>query len=179
MNRTLALSITMSLVAVNGWAADSDSKSPRVSTQLRSEHEIPAVSSPARGTFKASIDAQGTSINYELTFDGLQALITMAHIHMAQPFANGAIVVWLCGTPGTNTMGPTGTQTCPESGTVTGTILPEHIQTVPAQGIATGEFEELVAAIRRGLTYVNVHTVQSPAGEIRGQLGRRGHDDHD
>jgi hypothetical protein len=32
------------------------------------------------------------------------------------------------------------------------------------------EFDELVRAIRAGVTYVNVHSETFPGGEIRGQL---------
>ena len=49
-----------------------------------------------------------------------------------------------------------------------------------AQGIAAGEFAELVDAIRHGVTYVNVHSTKYPGGEIRAQLEEdddRGHDD--
>ena len=40
------------------------------------------------------------------------------------------------------------------------------------QGIAAGEFAELVRAIRNGATYVNVHTAAWPKGEIRGNIRR-------
>ena len=44
---------------------------------------------------------------------------------------------------------------------------------VPAKlGIAAGEFAELVRAMRNGATYVNVHSVTYPAGEIRGNIRR-------
>jgi hypothetical protein len=39
-----------------------------------------------------------------------------------------------------------------------------------AQGIAAGEFGELVAALRAGRAYANVHTTKFPPGEIRGQI---------
>jgi CHRD domain len=39
-----------------------------------------------------------------------------------------------------------------------------------AHGLAAGEFDELVRAIQAGATYVNVHSVGRPAGEIRAQL---------
>ena len=38
------------------------------------------------------------------------------------------------------------------------------------QGIAAGEFDELVRAIRAGVTYANVHSEKFPGGEIRGQI---------
>lgn len=37
-------------------------------------------------------------------------------------------------------------------------------------GIAAGEFDELILAIREGATYVNVHTTGRPGGEVRGQI---------
>ncbi len=75
--------------------------------------------------------------------------------------------------------GPVGTQACPPSGTVTGTIRPVDVIGPAGQGIAAGEFDELVAAIRAGATYANVHTDLRPGGEIRGQLGDRDNSGHD
>ena len=143
----------------------------RVSAALEPSQEVPAVSSPnAGGSFVADIDEAGQAIDFQVSFSGLQANVLMSHIHMAQPNVNGGIVVWLCGTAANP--GPAGTQVCPQSGTVTGTIRPENIQLVTTQGIAPGDFSELVTALRSGLTYVNVHTTQSPGGEIRGQVRR-------
>jgi hypothetical protein len=47
------------------------------------------------------------------------------------------------------------------------------------QGIAAGELSELIAAIRAGRTYVNVHTNKHPGGEIRGQVRSDRRDDDD
>jgi hypothetical protein len=168
--RLAGLVVAAALCPATGTAF-ADDRSPRVSTVLLPSQEVPAVSSPhASGRFSAEIDAEAQTIEYELSFSGLQASIVMSHIHMAQPNVNGAIMVWLCGS--TANPGPAGTQVCPQEGTVRGTIRPEDIQTATTQGIATGEFAELVAAMRNGLAYVNVHTTQSPGGEIRGQLRR-------
>jgi len=38
--------------------------------------------------------------------------------------------------------------------------------------LGPGELDEVIDAIRAGLAYANVHSTQSPGGEIRGQLGR-------
>lgn len=140
----------------------------KVSADLEPSNEVPAVSSPGSGRFSAVINEHTESIDWRLSFNGLQATITQAHIHFAQPGVNGGIVVWLCGTA-TNP-GPGGTQVCPQSGTISGVIVAGDIVTQTAQGIATGEFDELVAAIRDGLAYANVHTSQSTGGEIRGQI---------
>lgn len=56
---------------------------------------------------------------------------------------------------------------------MTGTIVPANVIGPAGQGIAAGEFGELVEAIRQGATYANVHTVAFPGGEIRGQIDTR------
>jgi hypothetical protein len=38
------------------------------------------------------------------------------------------------------------------------------------QGIAAGDFAEILAAMRAGAAYVNVHSGNFPGGEIRGQV---------
>ena len=55
---------------------------------------------------------------------------------------------------------------------MTGTILPSDVVGPAGQGIAAGEFAELVRAIRNGATYANVHSEMFPGGEIRGNIRR-------
>ena len=113
------------------------------------------------------------SLDYTLTYGGLSSHVQQAHIHFGQKSVNGGIVVFLCTNLGN---GPAGTQACPESGTVSGTITSAQVGAgAAAQGITTGEFAELVDAIRAGVAYVNVHTDNHTGGEIRGQLGHRHH----
>src|SRR5512134_600636 len=68
---------------------------------LMSYQEVPAVSSVATGSFKAEISRDDTVIDYELSYEGLEAPVTQAHIHFGQRSVNGGISVWLCQTPGT------------------------------------------------------------------------------
>lgn len=163
------ITLVLLLSAATGWTADGDhDKKSKVVARLHSHNEVPAVSSTARGRFAAEIDEDAQTIDYEFTFDGLQGNILQSHIHFAQPNVNGAIVVWLCGT--TTNPGPAGTQVCPQSGTISGTITAANVLGTGTQSIAAGEFSELVAAIRGGVAYVNVHTTQTPSGETRGQI---------
>jgi hypothetical protein len=55
---------------------------------------------------------------------------------------------------------------------VTGTFTSANVIGPVPQGIAAGEFAELVRAMGRGNTYVNVHSALCGSGEIRGQIER-------
>lgn len=141
----------------------------RVATVLKSFEEVPAVSSAAKGFFKATIDANNQTISYELSYDGIAAP-AQAHIHLGQKHVNGGISVFLCSNLQN---GPAGTPACPASpATVSHQLTAADIVGPTGQGLAPGEFEELVTAIRKGVTYANVHSAAFPGGEIRGQLHR-------
>ena len=155
-----------------------------VEAKLTGYEEVPAVSSlNARGKIKLKIK-NSTSIEYTLSYSGLSAPATQAHIHFAQWGVNGGIMAWLCDSATNNSPVATTPACLPGNTgakvTITGTIVPADIQAIagpPNQGIAAGEFEEAVAAIKAGVAYANVHTSTFPGGEIRGQLDRKKHDD--
>jgi hypothetical protein len=141
---------------------------------LTGYEEVPALSTLGVGDFKTSVSRTKDEIRWELTFSDLESDATQAHIHFENASNNGPIVVFLCTNLGN---GPAGTQACPAAGgTVRGTIRPADVGGgAAAQGLAAGEFDEFVRALRSGATYVNVHSAGRPGGEIRAQLGE---DDH-
>ncbi len=145
---------------------------------LKGYEEVPAVSTGASGTFHAAINRAGNEIAWRLSYENLEGDVQQAHIHLGQKAVNGGISVWLCGNVPTT---PAGTQACPPApATVSGTIRPAEIAGPAAQGIEAGQFSELVAAMRSGVTYANVHSTRFPGGEIRAQLdGRGGRDRED
>lgn len=153
--------------------ADGDKEDSRaIHARLTGYQEVPTVSTVARGEFKGKIDKRTGMIDYELSYDGLEGTVRQSHIHLGARGTTGGIMVWLCGTA-TNP-GPAGTPQCPDpSGTVTGTISAASVIGPGAQLVGAGEFEEVLAAIRAGVAYVNVHTTAVPSGEIRGQLQMR------
>ena len=153
---------TTVLFAGPAWAHDSS-----IHTKLESFQEVPALSSAASGRFKAKIDERANLITYELSYEGFETPVLQAHIHFGQKSVNGGISVFLC----TNLNNSPGTQACPTpQGTITGTISPDNVIGPAGQGISAGEFEELLDAIRADVTYVNVHSMAFPGGEIRGQI---------
>lgn len=165
------------VVALGGSAAASQPhpQARAEAAQLSGFQEVPALSTTGEGTFRARVSADGTSIRYRLEYGDLTSTVNQAHIHFGQSGVNGGVSAFLCTNLGN---GPTGTQACPEAGTVTGTIVAADVVGPAAQGIAAGELEELVSAIHAGAAYANVHTATFPGGEVRGQLGHGAHD-HD
>jgi hypothetical protein len=142
-----------------------------------------AISTKGRGSFRAVIDDRAETIQYELSFEGLEADVTQAHIHFGQRHTVGGIVVWLCQTATVPAPAAVAgvTPMCggPRASTVTGMITPAQVLTATGQGIDAGQFDEVVRAIRAGATYANVHSTTFAPGEIRGRLehGDRGHHD--
>ena len=152
-------------------AAPTVVRAEHIQATLSGYEEVPVVSTVATGEFQAMISNDDQFIDYELTYSGLQGTVAQAHIHVAQLSVNGSIVIWLCGT--VTNPGPAGTQTCPASGTISGTIAAANViaASTVSQQIVAGELAEVIAAIRAGVAYVNVHTTPlSPGGEIRGQI---------
>ena len=136
-------------------------------------NETPSISTEATATLKVRINGSSdtATITYTLTYSGLRAPVTQAHIHFAQARVAGGVMVFLCGTTFSATpTGPAGTPTCPPSGTVTHTLHAADVVGPATQGIAAGEMGRVVRAIREGAAYGNVHSAQFQAGEIRGQL---------
>jgi CHRD domain len=136
--------------------------------------EVSSISTPAGALFLGLISQDEMSIAYRLQYANLEGAITQSHIHLGQSRTNGGISVWLCDTA-TNPSPLDSTPACPDptNGTVTGLLTPDDVIGPNGQGIAPGEFAELIRAIRAGAAYANVHSTKYPSGEIRGQVVAR------
>jgi len=126
-------------------------------TTLSGANEVPAVTTPATGEVVFTLSPDGTTLNYRLTVTNISD-VTASHIHIAAAGVNGPVVVGLFG-------GPT------KVGPFTG-ILNEGAITAGSFGgtLAGMPMDALIAQIRAGNAYVNVHTTAHPGGEIRGQI---------
>jgi hypothetical protein len=183
MKKKIAVgSLMVLLVTVAVVLADGGFR--RIREFLSGFEEVPSVSTTGEGEFSARINKAETEITYSLSYSDLEGAVQQAHIHLGQRGANGGITVFLCSNLGN---GPVGTQACPPPpATITGTITAADVSpNIPAtaaaraQGLDTGEFDELLSAIRAGATYVNVHSVKFPGGEIRSQIDHQDGHDHD
>jgi CHRD domain-containing protein len=145
-----------------------------IRARLIGYEETPAsLSTTGRGDFRARIDDASQTITYRLSYSNLEGTSTLAaHIHLGQRRTTGGVSAFLCGGGDK--------PACPATaGTVTGVIDAADVIGPAGQGIAAGEFNELVRAIRSGYTYANVHTNKYPSGEIRGQIRGDDNDDDD
>jgi hypothetical protein len=97
------------------------------------------------GTGTVVLNAAQTQITVNLTFTGLTSAANAAHIHgPGAPGVNANIVFPFTGVPAATS----------------GSIPQQTFPTTPAQ----------VADLQAGLDYMNVHSINFPNGEIRGQL---------
>jgi CHRD domain len=166
----LAVAVLAAGLLVASLAGASDGKKNLKSDDLTGYQENPDVSSTGTGSFTATIDDDAQTISYELSYSGLEGGNALfAHIHFGKRAVNGGVSAFLCGGGDK--------PACPATeGTVTGLIDAADIVGPAGQGIEPGSFAELVAAMRAGHTYVNVHSPRWPGGEIRAQINDRDDD---
>lgn len=132
--------------------------------RLKGANETPAVSTVASGDARLTISEDETELSFRLRYDGLEGNVTAAHIHLGQAGIAGGVIAHLCGGGGK--------PACPAPpADVTGTIVAADVTGPAGQGIAAGQLDEVIRALRQGLVYANVHSSMFPGGEIRGQLG--------
>ena len=168
-SKTICALLGFAVLAVSvGSATAHDNKRNRpevVRAFLQGENETPAISTPGTGRFRAVIDEDSSLITFTLSYENLTGAPLFAHIHFGERHTAGGVMVFLCGGGGQ--------PACPPGpAEITGSISPTNVVGPATQGIAAGEFAEVLKAIRSGTSYANVHTPLFLTGEIRGQVSR-------
>jgi hypothetical protein len=156
-----AIAIGMASVA----SADDDGGRNNFRAQLDGWAEVPSQVTRGQGRFRARLTSADT-LEYVLTYSGLESDANQAHIHPASHHENGGVSAFLCG-------GGDKPPCPPRAGEVRGVIDRTDVIGPSAQQIDPGEFEDFLRAMRQGETYANVHTSRAPGGEIRGQINDR------
>jgi hypothetical protein len=167
----------IALLGVGSYAIAGSGSKNFNGNPLNGYEENPDISTLGTGSFTARLSDDGQSIHYKLSYSGLEGAVTQSHVHFGKPAINGGISFFLCGTPGFQPPAPTpAPPTCPQSGTVEDDIVAADVIGPATQGIEVGNLAEILAAMRAGHAYANVHSTKWPGGEIRAQLenGRGG-----
>ncbi len=177
MFAALAVGAAALAVAAYALAGGSGTGFNHLTETLGGYQEVPSISTTGTATFTADVANDGQSVSWQMSYSALEGNIAQSHIHFGQRSVSGGIAVFLCTNLGN---GPAGTQACPgpHDGSISGTFGPSDVIGPTAQGIAAGQWDELVKAIDAGKAYANIHSTIWPAGEIRAQLNETG-DPHD
>ncbi len=162
----LSLAVLLSMAACSDQPSSTDPVSPRGDDAMQKQARVftahlsgPSTGATGQAIFRVSAD--GMSMDYQLIVANITD-VTVSHIHLAPVGVNGPVIVWLY-----PAAPPPGLPTGPFNGLLaSGTITVTNI-VGPMLG---SSMADLIDAITAGNTYVNVHTVVNPGGEIRGQI---------
>jgi hypothetical protein len=136
---------------------------------LTGAQEVPPTGSPGIGSALITIDTVTNLMTVNVAFAGLVSPTTIAHIHC-------------CAGPGGIAIPATTVPSFPgfPTGVTTGTFLQTFDLTLASSynpafiaangGTVAGAQAAFIAGLLNGQAYFNIHTVQFPGGEIRGQL---------
>jgi hypothetical protein len=160
---TVLLALALGAVPAAVAAAPPAERPMTFVTSLSGAEEVaePPVVTRARGTAIFRVSPDGTEMTYRLIVANIEN-VTMAHIHLAPAGANGPVVLWLY---------PEGPPAQLIEGRTSGILAQGTVTEDDLVGPLAGQtLSDLVDEITEGNAYVNVHTLQFPAGEVRGQL---------
>jgi Fe-S cluster biogenesis protein NfuA len=112
---------------------------------LTGAQEVPAVTTGASGSGTFTLNEAKTALTFSITASGLSGAVTAAHFHSAPSGVSGGVVFDV------------------------GNFVQESGGQVTIDGTWNLAASD-VASLEGGEIYINIHTAQNPAGEIRGQL---------
>jgi hypothetical protein len=140
---------------------------------LSGEEEVPVRETLAQGQATFRLSADGSTLSYRLIVANLDNLVA-SHIHLGPFGVNGPVVAFLAG------------PFAPGGGRVDGVVATGTVTSANLVGPLVGQdLSVLIAALRNGGAYVNVHTNDGvaptntgpgdfPGGEVRGQIRAAG-----
>jgi hypothetical protein len=165
MTRRLSLRLGLAMLVLVFAASPTLAAQLRFTASLKGANERPTpVDTNAAGFARFTLNADETEINYMLIVAHIDG-VTQAHIHCGTPDVAGPVVAFLYGF---NAAGVT------VNGILaTGTITQAQVIARPDSAACPGgvsTLADIVAKMRSGGAYANVHTITYPAGEMRGTI---------
>lgn len=165
LKRRLMTGLLLSiLVAVLGVSASASAGPANFRAHLSGGNEVPPVDSNATGQAIFQLNPSGDELSFKLIVANIDDIV-QAHIHCGAEGVNGPVVAFLFG-PEPDGVDVNGILS---QGVVTsGDVIPRPDSEACPGGVAN--FDEMIDKIMSGDAYVNVHTVENPGGEVRGQI---------
>src|SRR6266849_6316840 len=137
---------------------------------LAGANEVPPVASPGTGLATVVLDPTAQTMQINATFSGLTSNDTAAHIHCCAPLGtNAGVATTVPAVPGFPLGVTSGTYSSVVFDLTQPTIYNPAFVTLEGGTISLAE-AALIAGTQNGQTYLNIHTMINPGGEIRGQL---------
>lgn len=138
-------------------------------TKLSGDQEVPEeVHTRASGQAVLELSEDGTSLHFRITVNALEDFLA-GHIHIGAPDENGPVVAYLVPI-----------EPYPFTEFIDDPLFPGVTNGLLGEGVITSDhligplegatITDLVHEIEAGNAYVNLHTSEYPAGEIRGNF---------
>jgi hypothetical protein len=125
------------------WVQSATAATMSFKVPLSGAAQVPPLTIAGKGTATITWNPSTRVVTWDITDSSLTGPVTMAHFHNGQEGKNGPVVIWLT-----------------KKGKATSGAIKGKTTLTPAQA---KQFEA-------GDWYINVHTKDHPAGEIRGQV---------
>jgi hypothetical protein len=137
--------LALAALFAGGWTATQAQAAPvSFTVPLSGGEQSPAVTTKGSGTAELTYDPASRVVTWSISYSDLSGPATMAHFHgPAGSGANAPVTIWLS------------KQGAPISSPIRGEAT-----------LSSAQAEQFTA----GQWYVNIHTHDHPAGEIRGQV---------
>ncbi len=159
MKKSILLALLLMLGAALAFAQPMGKRT--FVAHLSGSAEVPPADTLARGQAIFKLAKDGQTLEYKVNVANIEN-ITMAHIHLGFAGTNGPVVAWLY---------PPAPPMMLIEGRFDGILAAGTLSAASLVGPLAGmDLGALMDAIRNGEAYVNVHTLQYPPGEIRGQI---------
>jgi len=114
---------------------------------LSGDQEVPPVDVAATGEATLTLSDDETEVTLDISASGFTVPVTMMHLHGGALGENGSVILDL-----------------------TDSLVDLGGGMVGATG-SVAISADVISALRDGTVYLNMHTADNPAGEIRGQFG--------
>ena len=147
------------IVATLGFTACDSEDQEKYVAQLSASNEVPTNPSTAIGRVVFLVNRDASGAEYSVEVDGLSAGIQGGHFHRGASGVNGPVILSFFFN---------------SSGAATNSVTPGttdlEINKAIGRTVTKEQLDVILADLRAGNLYANVHTPTRPGGEVRGQM---------